>query len=157
MTFIGAGNGLGNHNGSMTEEQAILTGKCLFIGDLAFCISISFSKLSALDYYAKTFRVKSYANKRWKWAFYCVFAMTALWFVLFVPYSVVQCLPVEKFWLRSVPGECGGQFTFFFIGGVSSVLVDVAILIIPIYPLCKLKLPLGRKVYLVGAFIAGYG
>lgn len=69
---------------------------------------------------------------------------------------MVACRPLAYFWDKSIPhGQCIGEnLSAYLITGVS-LLMDVVIFVIPIFPLWGLKRSLGLRVGLIALFLTG--
>ena len=63
---------------------------------------------------------------------------------------------MEKYWIFYLPGTCAGQFPGTFGSAISSVIIDIAILIIPLPPIWKLNLKTSRKLSVLAVFVLGY-
>ena len=156
MTFDSAQKGLGQHVHEVIDEQISYLLKLQFAGEILFDISISFSKLSALVFYGKVFRVKSYPSKAWRWTYYIILIVTTAWPFASTLSTILQCQPVQKYWLPSTPGTCSAQLGIFVWSAVSSVVIDIAILIVPLPPIWELHLKTSRKLAIAFVFILGY-
>ena len=156
LTFSGAKNGAGKHVEDLKESEITHLLLLIFAGDILFDLSISFSKISAMFFYGKIFRVRSYPSKAWRWAYYTILGLCFAWPVASIPYAILQCNPVDKFWNYNKPGSCFGQFDSFVSSAISSVIIDLAILIIPIWPIWKLQLKTARKLAIGTVFVLGY-
>lgn len=156
LTFNATQKGLGQHDSELSEDQITYLLKIVFVDDILFDLSILFSKISALVFYRKIFRVLSYTNKAWRWTYYAILAVATAWPVAFILFTLFMCAPIEKFWLMNQPGHCYSHFDGTFSSAFSSVIIDLAILIIPLPPIWQLHLKNSRKLSLVVVFVLGY-
>jgi hypothetical protein len=62
--------------------------------------------------------------------------------------SIFHCTPIQAFWKLDIPGShCAIQDSKFFFGTILvHVLIDIAILVLPIMQIRKLQLPRLQKV-----------
>ena len=149
-------HGLGKHADDVSHEDYAFCLKELMAGAILFSASISFSRLSALAFYARMFRLKSNPIRWWRWCFYVVTVLTTIWMVANCIFDIFQCEPVSKYWDQDIPGNCQGQLLSFVEGAISSVIIDLLILILPLPQIFKLQIPTRRKYLIAGAFVLGY-
>lgn len=81
-----------------------------------------------------------------------VLAIYGTWAVLS---AFLNCIPVEKFWKPSVPGNCLSEKGLWFSNAAMHISTDVAIFLIPIPALSALQLPKRQKVAMAGIFALG--
>ena len=80
--------------------------------------------------------------------------MLAYYFPMFFV-KLFRCHPVHKYWDMKVEGNCIKGANIFVADGVTSVLSDVAILLLPMPLLWNLQLSTKRKLRLVAIFGGG--
>lgn len=69
--------------------------------------------------------------------------------------SIMSCYPVEKAWDSSIPGRCIDYGIVTLVIGILNVIMDFAILSLPMPLLWKLRMSARRKAYLSGIFAVG--
>ena len=156
FTYVGAQSGLGRHILELTPNQITFLLQGNFIIDILFNFSISLSKISALVFYGKVFKVRSNLSRAWNTAYWIILAFAIAWPIAWSIYALLTCHPIEKYWLFYIPGTCAGQFPGTFGSAISSVIIDLAILIIPLPPIWQLNLKTSRKLSVVAVFVLGY-
>ena len=156
LALRGAEIGLGSHVAELSSESITTFFTFLNAGDPMFNFSISFSKISALVSYDKVFRVKTYPNKAWRWSYRAILSLAALWPVVFFTVGLLRCPDDQSQWQRHGGDSCSSSNLGFVSNAMSSILIDIAVLIIPIPPIWKLHLKTSRKVAIAGTFILGY-
>lgn len=67
----------------------------------------------------------------------------------------VNCVPIAKFWDRSIQGYCLSFEALWFFNASMNILTDLALLIMPMPLLSQLQLPRMQKIALVGVFAIG--
>lgn len=67
----------------------------------------------------------------------------------------VNCVPIAKFWNRSIQGYCLSFEALWFFNASMNILTDLALLIMPMPLLSQLQLPRMQKIALVGVFAIG--
>lgn len=81
-----------------------------------------------------------------------VVTIYGLWTVIS---AFLNCLPVESFWDKSVPGRCiPTAFLWFFNGGLN-IATDLVILGLPVPVLSHLRLPKRQKIGVMLIFLTG--
>ena len=156
MTLQGARSGLGLHVTELTHERNAYLLRLNIAGNILFDLSITFSKLSAFVFYGKVFRVRYHSSKAWKWAYWIVLALAAAWPIAFIIFNILQCEPIANSWPGNPHTVCFPDASNFISSVVSSVVIDFAILVIPIPPIWQLKLKARRKLAVTAVFVLGY-
>lgn len=67
----------------------------------------------------------------------------------------VNCVPIAKFWDRSIQGYCLSFEALWFFNASMNILTDLALLTMPMPLLSQLQLPRMQKIALVGVFAIG--
>ena len=148
--------GLGTHGKALPDGAASHMLKDLFVGNVFFDLSISLSKISAMAFYGRIFRVRTTQNRAWRWSYYVIMGLAIAWPIASIPYTISQCTPVQKYWDNSVPGACYGQFDSFVSSAISSVIIDIMILILPLPQIFQLQMSWTKKLLVMGTLIVGY-
>jgi hypothetical protein len=66
-----------------------------------------------------------------------------------------QCAPLPKAWSPELPGKCLNLLTFFYVSFGIKLITDIALFMIPIPMLGKLKIGLGKKIGVIFMFSLG--
>ncbi|MCJ1263967.1 hypothetical protein MMC22_003838 [Lobaria immixta] len=70
--------------------------------------------------------------------------------------TVFQCVPVRGFWDKTINATCGvNVYAFFYGNSIPNISTDVAILILPMPLIWRLRIPQSQKIMLSGIFILG--
>ena len=133
----------------MLEQQL----KLLVSGAEVCLLSLYFTRMSALFFYRRIFQVNSRAFKISLWI---GVVLNTLWILTFFIFTLVGCRPLQKFWKPRIPGECVSIVPMSLGNNVTSVFMDLYILILPMPKILRLNLKWGRKVMLVFVFFLGY-
>lgn len=67
------------------------------------------------------------------------------------------CYPARKVWDQELPGTCGDITLIYLLGALFNALTDIAILIIPLFPLSHLQTRKSKKTLVTAVFLLGYG
>lgn len=70
--------------------------------------------------------------------------------------AIFHCVPVQGFWDISIKATCNIDDSRFFFGTVlAHLIIDVAILILPVMQIRKLQLPVFKKAAIIAMFMFG--
>lgn len=83
-----------------------------------------------------------------------IFATIAYYFACFWIF-LFQCNPREKIWNSALPGTCIDNQGGVLSAGIINLLLDLGILIVPIWAIWVLQMPLKRKVQIAAIFGVG--
>jgi hypothetical protein len=85
-----------------------------------------------------------------------VIVLVVLWGFTAVVGNTFQCLPVQYFWIKHIPGHCmAHQDAFFTTIGALSMAQDVLILCLPFPILWRLQMPMRQKAEITLLFSVG--
>lgn len=129
--------------------------KLLYIAELLFIWGITLAKVSILALYASIFTTRKFRLAKDIVLMFCL-----IWCIAMTATSVVQCIPLRDAWnpLRLTEGKCilFGLFTLF--EELTNVVLDIIILLLPIFMIRKLHLPARQRwilsiLFLLGGFV----
>lgn len=139
-----SGPGRAEHN----IERARLN---MWIGSLSYASSIAASKISFLTFYWRIFQFTMI-----RIPIQILLVVTALWIIIRTCLTILQCLPVEYIWNKSMDGSCAiDQSMFFFSSVLVHCILDLIILILPMFPIFNMHLTRSKKLGVVGLFSSG--
>ena len=69
--------------------------------------------------------------------------------------TILQCLPIQKSFNKSLPGHCIDLARFWIANAAFSITTDVIILLLPMPLVLRLQVSLGQKIALVAIFAMG--
>jgi len=69
--------------------------------------------------------------------------------------SVFTCVPVQKYWNRSTPGQCNNEALQYLVTSGLTVLTDILVLVIPIKIVVQLQVPNKVKIVLCCLLCSG--
>lgn len=130
--------------------------KLFWVSNFSFGLSISLSKISALLFYARIFGFRLNPDRNFRIAWCIIFAIVVAWMVWDVTYEIVQCSPPQKFYEPLTPGHCLNLYESYVLNAVSSVIIDLMILLLPLPPLWRLRMNKGKRIQVTLVFISGY-
>ncbi|KAH8432712.1 uncharacterized protein LDX57_010339 [Aspergillus melleus] len=69
--------------------------------------------------------------------------------------SVMQCIPVQKFWIPTLDGQCIEPAKLFYTQQIPNILSDAILLVIPLKPVWSLSISKRQRVLLSFVFLVG--
>jgi hypothetical protein len=67
------------------------------------------------------------------------------------------CVPIQAIWDPRIKGRCfKHEIVMWYVNGILHIVIDFAIIIMPLPIVWKLKLPLSQKILLSGIFGLGF-
>ncbi|KAI1504114.1 hypothetical protein F5X99DRAFT_373495 [Biscogniauxia marginata] len=143
--------GMGIHVEHVPLDNIVLMAKYLVVAEILYVYNLVWTKISILLMFYRIFRF-SYIKK----AAYVIGTFVILWVICITFLFIFICVPVEKLWYPDLPGHCIDQVGTWIANAASTILSDVAILILPIPRIWQLQLRSTDKVALSCAFGLGF-
>ncbi|QSZ30912.1 hypothetical protein DSL72_000470 [Monilinia vaccinii-corymbosi] len=151
-TIIAVHYGLGKHAPSVPPENLVSFIKVYFVTELIRACAMGLIKISILLLYVRIFGPLRY----FRILAYNLGAFTVAFAIIVVFVCAFQCLPVAYQWDRTIEGgRCIDSWLFFAVGACFDVLVDLALLILPLPAIWKLQLSILQKLSLIAIFCLG--
>ena len=147
-------NGLGKHFDTVPPQKQVQGLEALFAVYFTYDFGISLAKTSALFFYSRVFTTH---DPRVRWALWTTQGLVAAWLISILVSTVTLCIPVQKSWLPTISGHCENTQAVWLGSAVSSVVIDLIILLFPMPILWSLQITLGRKMLITGVLLCGYG
>lgn len=83
-------------------------------------------------------------------------AITLAYFISVLAESFALCRPVEFNWYKSIPdGHCENQSLAYIIAGITNLVIDASVVILPMPMLFSLRLSLLKRFGVAGMFSLG--
>ncbi|KAI1777430.1 hypothetical protein F4818DRAFT_439786 [Hypoxylon cercidicola] len=147
--------GFGHHQSTLSDEQVTTFYKLLFIGDYFFDLSLVLSKQSALMFLSRVF--PRIARPRWLTiGIWTTSGANIAWLIGTWVGTILFCDPIAKNWYPTLPGRCGTLQNLFIGSVTSSVVIDVAILVLPLPMIWGLQANRARRGAITAVFVLGY-
>ncbi|KAJ4182462.1 hypothetical protein NW767_013827 [Fusarium falciforme] len=123
-----------------------------FFNSLTYAFAIASAKLAILFLYWRIFQLSSI-----RLPMQIMITMCFIWIIVRTFMTIFRCLPVQAYWDKTIPhAVCRIQDTeFFFSTVLTHFLMDLAILVLPIIEVFKLRLRIGQKIAVAGLFVVG--
>ncbi|KAI9713566.1 MAG: hypothetical protein M1820_000948 [Bogoriella megaspora] len=124
--------------------------KSLYFNVFTYYFSISCIKFSVIFLYRRIFSTPTFLKISTGIGLLCLAYM-----IVGVVAGFLYCRPMEHFWNPTVEGECFNFDNFFLVMSIVEILIDVALLLLPLRMIAKLQLNLQKKLMLCGIFALG--
>ncbi|KAK1985936.1 integral membrane protein [Colletotrichum cereale] len=155
MCAVGIVGGVGRHVEFLEEfHPELLAGwaKSLLAFEVVYFTSVALPKMGIVCLYLRVFN--------WKGAMrttaYVLLAMLAATSVSFIVTACFQCQPIAYWWDRTIPGgKCVDVQAFFHAQSIPGFVLDFVIMALPLHTIWNLKLPMHKRLALVGIFMVG--
>ncbi|KAI0599760.1 hypothetical protein F4775DRAFT_108949 [Biscogniauxia sp. FL1348] len=151
FVFAMLAEGMGIHVESVPMENIIQMAKYLVVAEILYVFNLVWTKISILLMFYRIFRF-SYIKK----AAYVIGTFVILWVICITFLFIFICVPVEKLWYPELPGHCINQVGTWIANAASTILSDMAILLLPIPRIWQLQLRTSDKLALSCAFGLGF-
>ncbi|BCS04486.1 putative integral membrane protein Pth11-like [Aspergillus luchuensis] len=143
-------NGLGCHINMIPQKNLTVYFKIGWSNSFVYTLCVMFIKLSILAVYKRLFAARSM-----KIAANVVAVIVVLWAVSISIGGVLNCVPVQKFWDRPVPGHCVNTVGYYYGQQIPNILTDVVLLIMPLKSVWELPISKTQRLLLSGVFLVG--
>ena len=107
-------------------------------------------KISILSLYTSLF-----PSRRFILLCYATMAVTSAYFLSVLLETFLLCQPVQFNWDKSIAGTCEGQNTAYLVAGITNLLIDVFVVVMPMPMLFGLRMSLRKRLGVVGMFSLG--
>ncbi|KAK3934000.1 hypothetical protein QBC46DRAFT_274670 [Diplogelasinospora grovesii] len=143
--------GLGMHYWTIPADHGTLILKLFYVESMIYMLLLIASKLSILLVYARLFPARKF-----QYAVNSLSVFLACHGVLYLLLTAMQCLPVYSVWDRYITDrKCINVTAVAYSSGVISIIEDVAILLLPVPQVWRLKIDHGRRLAVLGLFSIG--
>lgn len=142
--------GMGLHAEVVPLTKIVLMAKLLVAAEVLYAFNLVWTKLSLLMMYYRIFRFPYFK----KWA-YIIGAFIIAWVICVTFLFIFICVPVQKLWYPQIPGRCINQVGTWIANALSTIVSDLATLILPIPQVWKLQLKTTEKIAITCAFGLG--
>ncbi len=119
------------------------------MGEVLWIVSVAALRASILFLYSHIFRTKSF-----RMICYGLHVINFLYFATTILAACLICRPLSAAW-KPRDGTCGNQKALDMYIGISNLLIDVAVVILPMPVVWRLQMSLNRKLLVSGIFGMG--
>ncbi|KAJ5697772.1 hypothetical protein N7488_011456 [Penicillium malachiteum] len=142
--------GMGTHDKYLATHVLREQLKCLWAAIPIYNASLGCTKFSILFQYLRIFPARWFRN-----ACYIMMAIVATYSTWAVISGFLNCVPVSRFWDRTVSGYCLNFDVVWFFNASMNIATDVTLLLLPMPLLSQLHLPRLQKIALMCVFAIG--
>ncbi|KAF5539314.1 integral membrane protein pth11 [Fusarium napiforme] len=148
--------GLGLHindiHGRGTKAEILMHNSLiLYVAELFYATALFCAKGSILSFYWRMFRVTNI-----KLPIQILACSSLIWIIIRTFMGIFHCIPVQRFWDPSAGGSCAIEDKKFFFGTILvHVMLDIAIIALPILQVRKLQLPIFQRIGIMLMFLFG--
>ncbi|KAI0380760.1 hypothetical protein F5Y04DRAFT_289218 [Hypomontagnella monticulosa] len=149
--------GIGHH---MSEIMALAPDniqpmlKTVLIGQFTWALSNTGVKLSIVDLYVKLFGT----NRNFRLTACCLMGAVVAYCLMVIFMAFFLCQPFAFNWDVTIPGgHCRDQGSAFLASGVLNLILDIAVIMLPLPMLGSLNMPMNKKLGLMLMFSVGVG
>ncbi|KAJ5106235.1 hypothetical protein N7456_002910 [Penicillium angulare] len=145
--------GYGKHIETIHDKNTLaMFLKLDFVTEITYLLSLGAIKLSFCCFYLRIFPGNTFRRICWALMAIVIAETTEEVFVV-----IFQCSPVSKAWDPSgtAPGKCLSLGVFYYISFAIRLVTDIALFVLPIPKLLKLKMTVGKRAGLL--FMFGLG
>lgn len=117
---------------------------------MVYTANVMFIKLSILALYRRLFSTK--------WMLFSIYVMgmvVILWTVSIWVAAILNCIPVPRFWDRSIEGACIDPNTFYYGTQIPNIVSDFILLLMPQGVVWSLPVVKTQKLLLSCVFMVG--
>ncbi|KAF2020438.1 hypothetical protein BU24DRAFT_469208 [Aaosphaeria arxii CBS 175.79] len=148
------GLGFGRDTWTVKIENIYTVQKMVYASQCCYFLSSGFTKLTFLVFFLRIF-----ADQRTHRICYVLIGCSVAYTLAFELTMIFACRPISAVWtawdMESKVDYCIDQHTFYYVAASFNIAIDIAIILIPIPELRKLKLSLKRKCFLFSIFGVG--
>ncbi|KAJ4391023.1 hypothetical protein N0V93_004636 [Gnomoniopsis smithogilvyi] len=148
LNYTMVANGLGRHADTLPTSQLVTCLKCLLALECMYNVTMVAVKISFCFLYLRLFPMLKYRI----WAI-AGFVLTLG--CTFIIVGLLQCTPMEKIWMPTVEGTCLNTTAIFLANAGLHIVSDIALLLLPVTQVIKLRVELVVKLSLVSIFMLG--
>ncbi|KAJ0163934.1 hypothetical protein CTA2_2094 [Colletotrichum tanaceti] len=150
MNLILVDGGIGLHSGRLTLEQMQFLDRIMIGAEILYVNGVNVYKVALLLLYLRIFPMPEVRKGAWICG-----SLTTVWTLVCVIAASVQCIPLNKLWEPWRSGTCIDLFLTQLCIAVPSIIVDVAILYLPIPHVLKLQMNRAQRILVLFTFLLG--
>ncbi|ORY58148.1 uncharacterized protein BCR38DRAFT_527689 [Pseudomassariella vexata] len=150
MNMVLIDSGVGLHSGSLTLEQLEKMNMTMVGAEILYVTAVNMYKISLLFLYFRIFPMRNI-----RIGAYICGGLSMLWNLACILAAVIQCLPREKLWHPWKQGTCVDLFLTQLCISVPTILLDIAILCLPMPHVWRLKTNMTQRIFLTIIFLLG--
>jgi hypothetical protein len=151
--------GMGQHVSTLPAPRFRLFLQVLYGMYHTYDFAVGLSRISALFFYKRVFGTAS-TSRIFAIHFWSCLVANVAWLVIMSFVALFNCTPIAAFWDRAIPGYAGytciRTIDMQLGHGVTSVVIDLWLLLIPMPFVMKLQMTGRKKVLTILVFVFAY-
>lgn len=151
------GAGFGRHVKELPLGDVRKGLKILYSSYIVYNLGITMIRFSAILFYN---RVLELHRSRYRYVIWCSLGINTIWIVAFGVVALAPCTPIHAFWdkalLPSTSYNCPSTLAIQLSAGITSVLMDLVVLLLPVPRLLKLQTDWRKKARVGFILFIGY-
>lgn len=117
-----------------------------------WALSLGFSKTSILLMYSQLFKTEHHVIV----AARATIAINVVWAAGTILAGCLICQPFSMSWETVLDGHCGGHVLSFIVSGTINLVTNMAVIVLPLPALCKLRMGIYKKLVIFAVFSLGF-
>ncbi|KAK3319879.1 hypothetical protein B0T19DRAFT_478915 [Cercophora scortea] len=145
---------LGGHKTAATSRDTIIaSNKVSWAIELLNVPAIILVKSSIVMFYSRIFQAQGRVFLVVVWALLILIGLRISFFFA----AIFKCVPIQNIWLVNTPGHngCSEYILDYQVSAISNAVTDFLILIVPIPFVWRMRLPLRKRIGVIGIFLLG--
>lgn len=147
---------MGIHQSDLDAGRITRLIQIFTVGEIAYGWNIALTKISVLLLYYRLLQVAFQTSSVLRAVGYGITALVIISALVFLFTSVFECIPVQKRWRPELPGHCMEYVIPWTLNAVLTILTDVAILVLPVPQIWKMRLGVMEKMGVTSIFALGW-
>lgn len=137
----------------VSKKEAHIVAQILLANQILYAVGLGLIKCSIVVLIIRVFTVQ---GGPFKFSCYVVLVLCIAWSIATILVAFVLCRPLGYNWnLLPVEGHCGNQTAAYTAIGVTDIITDVMIILLPQPVIWKLRLPTASRIALAGLLCLG--
>ncbi|KIN08345.1 hypothetical protein OIDMADRAFT_175163 [Oidiodendron maius Zn] len=143
--------GFGKHIYEVSIAEMLKAFKLITVTEILYSPVMLAIKSCLLVGFLRLFK----ANRTIKWLIWISLGLLSIFYTVTFLSVIFYCHPVQKSWDPLVPGHCINYSGFPWATGIFNIISDFCILFLPMQPVFKLSMKLGRRIRVASIFGLG--
>ncbi|KAI1110047.1 hypothetical protein F5Y14DRAFT_384680 [Nemania sp. NC0429] len=139
--------GVGKAGIELDPSRRATLAKLIYTASIVWLLGIVFAKLSMLCLYIRIFTLRKF-----QWKAYAAIGLTVAYGITFLGIFIMRCSPISAFWNPQPGYWCRGMYTNEFTSVSFSLVIDLAIILLPMPLLWGLQMNLTKRLALTAMF-----
>ncbi|KAL8973163.1 MAG: hypothetical protein Q9183_000126 [Haloplaca sp. 2 TL-2023] len=146
--------GTGRHTLAVGSDHVRVYIKLCYAFQILYLFCVTTVRISILLFYLRIFP-KEVTSVLWKRCFYTVTALNLACFVTGLGAAIFICTPISFFWNQTGRGHCVNLVALLYSGASLGILMDIAVLVLPMPIVWTLQMKRSKKIGVMGVFLLG--